>query len=59
MRVCFQCRYTWLAKAPAVGTPAREAVVESQAGYAFTPDDVARLGIYRLAVQAGFFSDAR
>jgi hypothetical protein len=57
-RVCFQCRYSWFAKASAAAVPAPEVLVENRAGYAFSLEELARLRIYRLAVQARFFSDA-
>jgi hypothetical protein len=37
--------------------PATEAVFGEMAGYAFTHEALARLMIYRRAVQARFFSD--
>jgi len=58
MRVCFQCRYSWSAPAAAVCAPPRGVVVEKIDGYAFTTAELARLQVYRLAVQARFFSDA-
>jgi hypothetical protein len=57
-RVCFQCRYNWPAQATVAAVPANEALVEQLDGYAFTLEELARLKIYRLAVQARFFSDA-
>ncbi len=51
-RVCFQCRFSWfLAASKPVTTP------EKVDAYPFTPHELARLQIYRLAVQARFFSD--
>jgi hypothetical protein len=51
-RVCFQCRFSWfLAASKPVTTP------EKVDAYPFTPQELARLQIYRLAVQARFFSD--
>jgi hypothetical protein len=56
--VCFQCRYNWLAhQASAAAGPARAAVIEDKQAYRFTPEELARLRIYRRAVQARFFSD--
>ena len=52
-RVCFQCRYSWSIPGSAASAPVH-AVVD---GYPFTAQELARLQIYRLAVQAHFFSD--
>ena len=59
-RVCFQCRYSWSTHASAAPAVPRcdKTPLEKIDAYVFTPDELARLRIYRLAVQARFFSDA-
>ncbi len=56
-RVCFQCRYSWFALASAAVAPVRAVLAEKIDDYSFTAQELARLRIYRLAVQARFFSD--
>jgi hypothetical protein len=56
-RVCFQCRYSWFAHASPLAPIAR-AGIQPETAHVFTPDELARLRIYRLAVQARFYSDA-
>jgi len=51
-RVCFQCRYSWFLSASK-----RVITTEKVDAYPFTAQALARLQIYRLAVQARFFSD--
>jgi hypothetical protein len=57
-RVCFQCRYSWSTPASAAVAPLRAVLVEQIDRYPFTAEELARLRIYRCAVQARFFSDA-
>ena len=55
MRVCFQCRYSW--RVHGVGLPKHvEPTLEPSA--CFTEAELKRLEAYRLAVLAGFYSDA-
>jgi hypothetical protein len=56
-RVCFQCRYSWFTKTPVAVAAVRVFFAERADGYPFTAEELARLRIYRLAVQARFFSD--
>jgi len=56
-RVCFQCRYSWFALAAAAVAPVRAVLGDKVDGYVFSPPELARLRIYRCAVQARFFSD--
>jgi hypothetical protein len=49
---CFNCRYRWDPRTPGSIEPVRVA-----AEAIFTPDELARLRVYRRAVQAGFYSD--
>ena len=49
---CFNCRYRWDPRAPASLEPVR-LLAES----VFDADELARLRVYRRAVQAGFYSD--
>ena len=57
-RVCFQCRFNWPLKqsqpAPAVVSLAAD---EHARAHSFTSAELARLQIYRNAVQAGFYTD--
>jgi hypothetical protein len=49
---CFNCRYRWDPRAPGSIEPVR---IRAEA--IFTPAELARLRVYRRAVQAGFYSD--
>ena len=57
-RMCFQCRYSWSTLAGATVAPLRAVIVEQIDAYPFTSAELARLTIYRRAVQAQCFSDA-
>ncbi|MBV9356974.1 MAG: hypothetical protein JO023_15795 [Chloroflexi bacterium] len=48
---CFNCRYRWDPR-----TPGRIEPVPLGAEAIFTPAELARLRVYRRAVQAGFYS---
>lgn len=45
---CFNCHHQW---------DAFGAEPDAEAGYPFSPEEIARLRIYRAAVRAGFYSD--
>jgi len=60
---CFNCRLTWSGIPDPADLPGRRAIVAlaaaagSESTYAFSAPEVARLKIYRAAVQAHFFND--
>ena len=57
-RVCFQCRFNWPLKLPQQVPAAATLVADEGASFhSFTSAELARLGIYRAAVQAGFYTD--
>jgi len=56
-RVCFQCRFSWFAQAAAAVAPVRAVLAGKVDRYLFSPQELARLRIYRRAVQARFYSD--
>jgi hypothetical protein len=57
-RVCFQCRFNWPLKlSPAVPAATTLVANEGASFHSFTSAELVRLGIYRNAVQAGFYTD--
>ena len=57
MRVCFQCRYSWHAAGGGALQPAMAELIPAPS-YVFNAEELKRLHAYRLAVLAGFYSDA-
>jgi hypothetical protein len=59
MRVCFQCRYSWQARGDGAPGPIPAVLASGQSsGYFFSAKELSRLEAYRLAVHAGFYTDA-
>ena len=57
LSICFNCRHHWRGVSPLEWRGRAQPTNESLAIFSFGPVEVARLVVYRAAVQSGFFSD--
>jgi hypothetical protein len=58
-RVCFQCRFNWtLEQTRPAPVTVSVAAAELARPHSFTSSELARLQIYRAAIQAGFYTDS-
>jgi hypothetical protein len=57
LSVCFNCRHHWRGASPLEWGARAQPPAEPLALFSFGPVEAARLVVYRLAVQSGFFSD--
>jgi hypothetical protein len=57
LSVCFNCRFVWADSSPPGHARAPGTCSRPELPYEFTPAELYRLRLYRLAIQAGLYTD--